>query len=209
MEDDDEFRDLYMDVLLPFTSTSSSSDAPQPHRVSLVPPSLTRPINLNLKSVDDEILFGAPRVNSATTSPPSDQTLAPHRTELDLARNSIPRDEKVKDFTRWSRVLGRGCVKLPERAHPKDVKFNIDEVNTGIYDARSEPIIPALSDASDANIKASTANNDWDNDSEENLQIVLNDSNQGPMAMERGAIAGEEIHLHFYLILLILSLLPH
>jgi hypothetical protein len=35
MEDDDEFRDLYMDVLWPFTSMSSSSDALQPHGVSL------------------------------------------------------------------------------------------------------------------------------------------------------------------------------
>ncbi|KAE7999415.1 hypothetical protein FH972_003848 [Carpinus fangiana] len=98
MEDDDEFGDLYTDVLRPFTSTSASSDALQPHWVSLAPPSLTRPIDLNLKNDNDEILFGAPRANPAATNRPSDQTLAPRPTELDSAPNSVPRTERVKDF---------------------------------------------------------------------------------------------------------------
>jgi hypothetical protein len=99
-----------MDVLRPFTSTSASFDAPQPHWVSLALPSLTRPINLNRKSDDDEILFGAPRANPVATNRPSDQTLAPRPTKLDSAPNSVPRNERVEDFAGRSGVLDGGRV---------------------------------------------------------------------------------------------------
>jgi len=193
MEDDDEFGDLYTDVLRPFASTSSSTDAPQPHGASPVPPPLLhRPIDLSLKSDENEILFGNPRSNSPAPNRPSDQTLAPRPTELDSAPNLIVRDERVDDLAGRSGVSDGGRVELPKRAPPEDVKFDIEEGNTGIFDAGSEPIIPGLSGAPAANPEASTADNDWDSDSEDDLQIVLNDSNHGPMAMERGAIGGEE-----------------
>ena len=54
MEDDNEFGDLYTNVLRPFASSSSLSSASQPHQPLLVPPSLHRPINLNLKSSNDD-----------------------------------------------------------------------------------------------------------------------------------------------------------
>ena len=90
MEDDEEFGDLYTDVLRPFASSSSLSSTSQPHQPLPAPPSLHRPINLNLKSSndDDRIVFGAPHSNS--TAP--NQTLAPQPKEsvcevikLDLA----------------------------------------------------------------------------------------------------------------------------
>ena len=90
MEDDDEFEDLYTDVLRPFASSSSLSFASQPHQPLPVPPSLHRSIDLNLKSSndDDGIVFEAPHSNS--TAP--NQTLAPQPKEsvreavkLDLA----------------------------------------------------------------------------------------------------------------------------
>ena len=90
MEDDNEFGDLYTNMLRPFASSLSLSSASQPHQPLLVPPSLHRPINLNLKSSndDDGIVFRAPHSNS--TAP--NQTLAPQPKEsvreavkLDLA----------------------------------------------------------------------------------------------------------------------------
>ncbi|PPR87247.1 hypothetical protein GOBAR_AA33449 [Gossypium barbadense] len=48
MEDDDEFGDLYSDVLHPFSSTTTmSSAAPQPHYPFPPPPHLHHPIDLN------------------------------------------------------------------------------------------------------------------------------------------------------------------
>ncbi|KAL0013552.1 hypothetical protein SO802_000621 [Lithocarpus litseifolius] len=169
MEDDDEFGDLYTDVLRPFASSSSLSSASQPRQPSPAPPSLHRPIDLNPKSSkdDDGIVFGAPHSNS--TAP--NQTLAPQPEEplrevvkLDLAPNSIARE----DSAGGARVLEAGDVELPRRTGPeagvvesktlsrgggeggvdlmdKDVNFDIEEGNTGIEDIGSEPIIPGLS----------------------------------------------------------------
>ena len=90
MEDDDEFGDLYTNMLRPFASSLSLSSASQPHQPLPVPPSLHRSIDLNLKSSndDDGIVFEAPHSNS--TAP--NQTLAPQPKEsvreaikLDLA----------------------------------------------------------------------------------------------------------------------------
>ena len=90
MEDEDEFEDLYTDVLRPFASSSSLSFSSQPHQSLPVPPSLHRSIDLNLKSSndDDGIVFEAPHSNSTTPN----QTLAPQPKEsvrkavkLDLA----------------------------------------------------------------------------------------------------------------------------
>ncbi|KAB1225994.1 hypothetical protein CJ030_MR1G018419 [Morella rubra] len=81
MEDDDEFGDLYTDVLRPFASVPSSSAAPEAQQGFSAPPSLHRPIDLNLRSDDDEILYGAGSSNSAAPNRPSDQTLAPRSAE--------------------------------------------------------------------------------------------------------------------------------
>ena len=90
MEDNEEFGDLYTDVLRPFASSSSLSSTSQPHQPLPAPPSLHRPIDLNLKSSndDDGIVFGAPYSNSIAPN----QTLAPQPKEsihkavkLDLA----------------------------------------------------------------------------------------------------------------------------
>lgn len=236
MEDDDEFGDLYTDVLQPFASSSLSS-ATQSHQVSPAPPSLHRPIDLNLQSDDDGIVFGAPHSNSIA----SNQTLAPQPTESirdstlaakpDLALNSIGRDERGEDSAGGARVLEEGDVELLKKPPEEDVsfggvdeglnrggegavdvKFDIEESNTGIDDdIGSEPIIPGLSaggaamvrGGSPANLEAASrkddgsgvggsGDNEWDSDSDDDLQIVLNDNNHGPMAMERGGIGGEE-----------------
>ncbi|PON79446.1 Pre-mRNA polyadenylation factor Fip [Parasponia andersonii] len=251
MEDDDEFGDLYTDVLRPFASSSSSSSAPQLHQTSTAPPipqSLRRPIDLNLHNDDDGAMPRAPSSNPATTA----ETLAPDPTPDagaaaagSAANNSITPGEVVAR----PRVLLSGDVKLrdgvvkesnsnsnlsygvgsgndgvrgqDQNLMNKDVTFDIEEGNLGIEDVGSEPVIPGLE--SSVPIRGSTgevesveasrgdrsmggdevdeddddgsgggggAGDDWDSDSEDDLQIVLNDSSHGPLAMERGGMAG-------------------
>ncbi|KAA8535316.1 hypothetical protein F0562_030319 [Nyssa sinensis] len=84
-------------------------------------------------------------------------------------------------------------------------KFDIEEVDTGIRDLGSEPMIPGLSipgvsDAVDyqgglnfgTRDEASAEGDDWDSDSEDDLQIVLNDNNNGRMAMDRTGVVGSD-----------------
>ncbi|KAM5548169.1 FIP1[V]-like protein [Rosa sericea] len=189
MEDDDEFGDLYTDVLQSFQSSSQpSSSAPAP------PQSLHRPIDLNLKTedADDEILAQAPPPQSHESNPNS-QTLAPDST-------------RAADSGGGSRVLEAKDVKLQSKDSDlteKEVNFDIEEEgNNGISGLGLDAVIPGLSAAAPVNNTASNVENnpegsrrdggggdDWDSDdSEDDLQIVLNDNN--PMGMERGN--GEE-----------------
>ncbi|OMO90894.1 Pre-mRNA polyadenylation factor Fip1 [Corchorus olitorius] len=209
MEDDDEFGDLYTDVLRPFSSastTSSSPAVPQPHQPSPAPAPPHRPIDLNLQSEDDDVaLFAAPRQIPATQtlapvkSPPIPSAPAPAAVS---ASDSIPnRDSAPEPMVIDSKQ---------EPSDGKDVKFDIEEGGSnGIEDLGSDdPIIPGLSEPvrQDDSRKNNTGNNngvrggeaeaeegdDWDSDSEDDLQIVLNDNNHGPMAMERGGMMGDD-----------------
>ena len=198
MEDDDEFGDLYTDVLKPFSSTSTtslSSSIPQPHQPSSTPAHLHRPIHLNLQSQDDDnTLFGAPHPIPAT------QTLAPFKSPpphavAAAAPDSIPNHDSAPE----PMVLDS----KQEPADGNDVKFDIEEGGSnGIEGIVSDDlIIPGLTesvrqeDSNDNGIRGGEAEaegDDWDSDSEDDLQIVLNDNNHGPMAMERGGMIGED-----------------
>ncbi|KAJ9141121.1 hypothetical protein P3X46_031696 [Hevea brasiliensis] len=198
MEEDDEFGDLYTDVLRPFSSSAPS--APQPQHSSPAPSSIQRPIDLVLqnhrKDIDgDEILHG---VSGRNPPVPFDQT------PLNSVENSIPTD--INSATR-PRVLGPSEAKLPNNAsnstdfqsdkQDEEITFDIEEINTGIIED-SGPMIPGLtvdtedSRKSDADVAggrvSGEGDEDWeeDSDSEDDLQIVLNDTNHGPMGMERG-----------------------
>ncbi|XVE97490.1 hypothetical protein REPUB_Repub03eG0024200 [Reevesia pubescens] len=187
MEDDDEFGDLYTDVLRPFsstTTTSSSSAALQPHQPSLTLAPLHRPMDLNFQSQDDDnTFFGAPRSVPATT-----QT---------LASDSIPNSDSAPEHI----VIDS----IQEPVNGTEVKFDIEERGSnGIEDIGSDvPIIPGLTEPVIRQEDSGRNNNeirggeaeaedDWDSDSEDDLQIVLNDNNHGPMAMERGGTMGED-----------------
>lgn len=93
----------------------------------------------------------------------------------------------------------------------KDVNFDIEEVDGEAGDVGLDPIIPGLSAAPaipslDAPVEpqnrektnvvarddASVQGDDWDSDSEDDLQIVLNDNNHGPMAAERNGVMGSD-----------------
>ncbi|XP_059635492.1 FIP1[V]-like protein [Cornus florida] len=82
----------------------------------------------------------------------------------------------------------------------KSENFDVKEVDTGIGDLGSEQIIPGLSipGVSDAvdNFRtrddATGEGDGWDSDSEDDLQIVLNDNNNGPRAMDRTGVMGTD-----------------
>ncbi|KAI4335574.1 hypothetical protein L6164_014210 [Bauhinia variegata] len=245
MEDDDEFGDLYTDVLRPFAS--SSSFAPPPH-LSPAPPSSNRSIDLNLHTDDDEILYGGSHSNSAISHKSMDQAAAPNqavavkesipasadnsvRDMIDLGQMDKSRHEKEEDSAQGARTIERGDAELADRAlqdmsfgkesanddsrnevgvkgvdlMDKDVKFDIEEDGDGIEDAGSEPVIPGLSTGAGGAFDAATGaeasrrvdesgergeGDDWDSDSEDDLQIVLNDNNH--MAMERGGMVDDD-----------------
>ncbi|KAB2618803.1 trichohyalin-like [Pyrus ussuriensis x Pyrus communis] len=213
MEDDDEFGDLYTDVLRPFESSQpSSSSAPQPHRSSAAPQSFHRPIDVNVPDEEDEILFAAPHSNPSVSRPSNSQTLAPAASvPTNSARDAAPAG--------GSRVLEAKDVELPKvnsvdlniggkdlDLMDKDVNFDIEEANNGADAMGLDPVIPGLSDTFTVTGAAVNIGNpegsrrdgergedDWDSDdSDDDLQIVLNDNNHGPMAMERGGMGGED-----------------
>ncbi|XP_054820770.1 FIP1[V]-like protein [Prosopis cineraria] len=244
MEDDDEFGDLYTDVLRPFAPTSST--APQSFSA---PPSATGSIDLNFQTHRLEILHGASHPNSAVPYQSSDQTGAPKRDDFveesarAVASNSAPgligRDEidergpgKEDESVEAAKVIERGDAESAGRAlqdvnrgkesgigdvrrevavkgddlTDKDVKFDIEDDGDGIEEVGSEPIIPGLSSGAGGYIDGVVAaaggeaagrfnesgdrgeGDDWDSDSEDDLQIVLNNH----MDMERGGMVGED-----------------
>ncbi|KAJ6673373.1 FIP1[III]-LIKE PROTEIN [Salix viminalis] len=180
MEDDDEFGDLYTDVLRPFSSSLSSS-----RQTLSAHSSLHRPIDLNdaIKDEDDEIL----RVTSHRNLPPPS-----NQNSIEITSFSAPQ----------VRVLGD--AKSPIKgsiAEDRDLNFDIEDVNTEILED-SRPIIPGLMDGDSTKIEASSVVNgggvgggkgggDWEEDeeseSEDDLQIVLNDNSHpgGPMGIDR------------------------
>lgn len=70
-------------------------------------------------------------------------------------------------------------------------KFDIEEVDTGTGDMDPEPVIPGVSADNQGGKKfgmRDEASEDWDSDSEDDLQIVLN----GPMGMDKTGAMGSE-----------------
>lgn len=172
MDEDDEFGDLYSDVLQPF----------KPPVVLPPPPPLPhRSIDLNLRSQDQD---GA-EANSVSISRVSDN---------DASKLSATLSQ---DATR--RAIGDGVGGDDD---DKDMSFDIEEP-----DADSTPAIPGLfvaasgagaipGLATDRGVPRDTAiieqvgdggyggqgeGDDWDSDSEDDLQIVLNDSSRNVM----------------------------
>ncbi|PSS13930.1 FIP1[V]-like [Actinidia chinensis var. chinensis] len=237
MDDDDEFGDLYTDVLQQFQPSSSPLPPPEPP----TQPPRNRSIDLNVNSDDEDILFGATNFN-----PKFNLTISHQRqTVVFNSQNSymgkkedqeMEKDEGlVQGLSNWAsaRVLeGSGVVKLQvrgfedpnlvdesaiefvveERDDKDDVliekegvsinrkenfgKFDVEEVDNGIADMGSKPSIPGVSDSVDhpknQSNSAMSEGNDWDSDSEDDLQIVLNDNQQVPMVMDRAGVVGSD-----------------
>ncbi|XP_056176744.1 FIP1[V]-like protein isoform X2 [Syzygium oleosum] len=218
MDDDDEFGDLYTDVLKPFASSSSSSSAaaapapqpppltsPEPPAAAPPPPPPPRrpPIDLNLKTSvpagagdgaeeeeedddDGATLFGARR--RGDPPPPS--------RALSLSLNSVKNESAGSgDADLPARVLdpppgeksdarrgaGGGSGSRDLDSMDADVKFDIEENNEH---GMEDPVIPGLSGPREpSGARDGNGGDDWDSDSEDDLQIVLNDNtaHHGPM----------------------------
>ncbi|CAI0542471.1 unnamed protein product [Linum tenue] len=213
MDEDDEFGDLYTDVLQPFSNSSTSALPPpqpllqlQPKRASPPPPPpSSSSVDLNPDD-DDEILYGA--------SGRGDQTL------VNSAPNSRP-DGKLSVMVGGGSDsrLGINNKGLEARGistdflsgePDKDLDFDIEEGGNAGED--SGLLIPGLGvdmveDSKQNGAAAGVGgmggsgrgvkeggDEEWDeedSDSEDDLQIVLNDT--GPMGMDRGMMGdGEE-----------------
>ncbi|KAK7281472.1 hypothetical protein RIF29_09509 [Crotalaria pallida] len=173
MEDDDEFGDLYTDVLLPFTAASSSSPVAHPHHSSPIPD-----LNLN-NTPDPEIPYTPPHPISDAPDPITNQIAPPDPPDsshavLDASPTLKGKEEGSADI---ARVLddGGGDAKSEDRAmldsnkesvavdensggggeiegkdvdlNDQEVKFDIEDDGGGgaIGDVGLEPVIPGLS----------------------------------------------------------------
>ena len=240
MEDDDEFGDLYTDVLRPFASSSSS--APQTHKSSPTPPPLLRSIDLNRQENHQTPPFGPSYSKSVVPVQLANQTppIQPPRESVPAGSSGFVLNLAARNDGEGSRVKGvkdfaSVDVELPNRAledrnfgvesgivgalekdvnlMDKDVKFDVEEENVGVEDdVGMEPVIPGLSPGggisiherggnfenvegfrtSDAARDRGDGGDDWDSDSEDELQIVLNDNDRGPISMERGGLGGDD-----------------
>jgi hypothetical protein len=162
MDEDDEFGDLYTDVLLPFATESSPS---VPHTT---PPSSS--IDLN-------------QIPSAASHSINDQDKPP-----------VKNDEESPDGVRVllepaDRDSKPLAVEGNDPMDQDDVKFDIEDEDGGV----SEPVIPGLSGGQGVEEGLGYdggGNDDWDSDSDDDLQIVLNDDNH--LAMEKGGLVDDD-----------------
>ncbi|KAL9684956.1 hypothetical protein QQ045_022399 [Rhodiola kirilowii] len=211
MEDDDDFGELYTDVLQSFPSTSqhssSSPFAPPPQKPSDPAQSASRGIDLNLDLDEDEMEY-AERSGAAagTSNSGGSQTLAPHVTagrvglELNLSGAGVNyRDVQAHGDGKSSenRELGKddgGSGGGGGNFDEESFRFDLEEdVQDGNGDVGPEPVIPGLTSGPGGNDgfddlgREEGGGDDWDSDdSEDDLQIVLNDTSHGPTAMEMG-----------------------
>nr|KJB54928.1 hypothetical protein B456_009G054800 [Gossypium raimondii] len=159
MQDDDEFGDLYSDVLHPFSSTTTmSSAAPQPHHPFPPPPHLHRPIDLNRGSAP------APMFLDSKHEPADGQDV-----NFDI-------EEGGSNGIEAARYDGPIFPGLTEPVPHEEFGWNANESGNGIQGGEAE------ADEGDG----------CDSDSEDDLQIVLNDNHHGLMDMERGGMIGED-----------------
>ncbi|KAG7023457.1 FIP1[V]-like protein, partial [Cucurbita argyrosperma subsp. argyrosperma] len=240
MEDDDEFGDLYTDVLRPFASSFSS--APQAQLSSPAPPPLQRSINLNRHHADDTPPNGPSYSNPVVPLqlPKETPLLQPPRESIPAGSSGFVLNLAARNDEGGSRAMGGedfasfdgelsnraledrnlgvesgiiGAAVEDVNLMDKDVKFDIEEGNAEVEDdVGVEPVIPGLSPGGGISIHGLGGNlesaegfrtNDavrdrgdggdaWDSDSEDDLQILLNDSDREPMAVERGGLVGDD-----------------
>ncbi|KAG6473341.1 hypothetical protein ZIOFF_067256 [Zingiber officinale] len=246
MDDDDEFGELYTDVLQSAAVSVPSSP------ISASSPSGRPDPRLHAEETDsdggdgDEALFGASRADPSVESPSSSKhaiapVLAAAEDEEEdwmpvRATPAVdPRenwDYEDDDRTPPSRSAEVGAPSAPMEGEPRVLEEDeeearvsgIQEGNDGIggggkLNAAEEdgfslfgggigqnsgnldqaPHIPGLSAGpassgvfvgSNSEERKPSQSDDWDSDSEDDLQIVLNDSNHGPLGAERHNMVG-------------------
>ncbi|XP_074574999.1 FIP1[V]-like protein [Curcuma longa] len=246
MDDDDEFGELYTDVLqsvaesVPTAPLSASSPSGRPD------PSLHAEETDSDGSDGDEPLSGASRADPSAESPSSSKhAIAPVMAAAEdeeedwMLVRATPAvdppenwDDEDDDRTLPSRSAEVGAPSVSTEAEPRVLEEDeeearvsgIQEGNDGIggdgkLNAVEEggfslfgggighnsenldqaPHIPGLSAGpassglfvgSNSEERKPSQSEDWDSDSEDDLQIVLNDSNHGPLGAERHNMVG-------------------
>ncbi|ESQ42589.1 hypothetical protein EUTSA_v10012479mg [Eutrema salsugineum] len=166
MDEDDEFGDLYSDVLQPFQPPAVLPPPPPPHRS----------IDLNLRFQDHDVA----EANSASVSRVSDNdasklSATPSHDANRQAIGDAGGDDKDMSFDIEEPdadstpsipglfVSASEAVAVPglatDRGVPQETTTRIEQVGDGGYGGQGE-------------------GDDWDSDSEDDLQIVLNDSSR-------------------------------
>ncbi|XP_058722994.1 FIP1[V]-like protein isoform X1 [Vicia villosa] len=201
MDDDDEFGDLYTDVLLPF-----ATDSPPPSHTSPAPPSIDlnqipRAASHSINDAPDQLDPPDHRLTAPTQDEPEPEPEPPLKKEEESADGVRvllePPDMSSMDSKPASAdVIADVIVEGNNNNNPMDqnqddeVKFDIEDEDGG----GSEPVIPGLSGGEGleegGGYDGGGGNEDWDSDSDDDLQIVLNDDNH--MAMENvGVMEGD------------------
>uniref|UniRef100_A0A803NB41 Pre-mRNA polyadenylation factor Fip1 domain-containing protein n=1 Tax=Chenopodium quinoa TaxID=63459 RepID=A0A803NB41_CHEQI len=190
MEDDDEFGDLYTDVLSSFPSSSSSlaatSPALQPSPPAVPPPS--RPIDLNLESEDTDDIpnsnyYHMKQQLDADDNDNEDSHPSYSNKRVDKSEENTGQE----DFNNSAAAAGTRVLLTADVNDQQlvDVEVDVDafqnqldkDHNFAIEDLGPEPVIPASSSAAAA---GDEWDSDSDSDSEDDLQIVLNDARHAP-----------------------------
>ncbi|OIV98501.1 hypothetical protein TanjilG_18785 [Lupinus angustifolius] len=170
-DDEDEFGDLYGDVLLPYTAPHSNSDAPLlstnqitlPHR-----PESTR------AAAEEESDDGARVVDGVAVSVAKSED----RALLDSNKEPV------------AAIDGEG-VDLMDKEVKFDIEDDDDDGGGEIGEVGTELVIPGiLYDDDDGGGGGGGDGDDWDSDSDDDLKIVLNDNNH-MAAMERGGMVND------------------
>lgn len=213
MEDDDEFGDLYTDVLQPLQM--SSAPPQQPIQSIPQPPSRSIDLNDRIPSDDEEILYGAKNSGKLKCDQPSPNLNLNKRDGAAEKNEKYWGEEAAPPADSGGRVFGgsSGLVKVEDKGFEQDPNFLDDvkgefsqikeerlEENFGIEDAGEEDefLIPGLSSSGARVLERSGTEggggDDWDDsDSEDDLQIVLNDNTGGGiMGMDVGGGQDEE-----------------
>lgn len=240
MEDDDEFGDLYTDVLRPLSSPITLQT---PAQLPSATQSVNRPFDLKLQKDEEDILYDSSSNNRSVTPLAPIQALdsdhnRPKNESIvsEFSYNSQGEDKREKDGAGISDDLASDLAKAtvsrvtessdvkPEAEedrvfgdkHHKDKEVAVVASDYGgiliekdeNIDTEENPVIPGLSgypmsisepvyNQGDANLfrgidDAGGEGDDWDSDSEDDLQIVLNDNNHGPMEMDRSKAVGSD-----------------
>ncbi|KAK1275453.1 hypothetical protein QJS04_geneDACA003736 [Acorus gramineus] len=207
IDDDDEFGDLYTDVLLPISS-APPPPAPPPPSSSSSAAAANPPLLTTVDADSDEILFDAPpsRAPPAEDDGGGDDVIGGGGNDWILVgdgdgggdRMGILKDEEA----RVSVAAAAAASDSPPLGGGGEIKVLED-----VEEAEEEPVIPGLSRSpleADAKVAADVLDkeedlggaggDDWESDSEDDLRIVLNET-RGPIGgglQRNGQIGGSD-----------------
>ncbi|XP_021731360.1 FIP1[V]-like protein [Chenopodium quinoa] len=184
MEDDDEFGDLYTDVLSSFPSSSSSLPPPAPTPIptptpALQPPPPSRPIDLNLESEDADDI---PNSNYSHMK----QQLDVHDNDNEDSQRVDKSEENTGQEDSNSSAAAAAAADGARVLLTADVNDQqlVDDVEVEDVDAFQNQLDKHHNFGIEDFGCGAGGGDEWDSDSdsEDDLQIVLNDARHAPPA---------------------------